>query len=113
VQQLERAAMPALLTSASSRPGDDSPPPPSSLTRAAALRICSKSVTSSEIGSIRPDGAFAASRAPSSSLRTPASTFHPAPARRSAVASPIPLDAPVISALGIAESYLTASLGTT
>ncbi len=72
------------------------------------LAICAKSVTSSVTGSIRPAGALATSRSPASSLRTPASTVHPAPASRSAVASPMPVEAPVISTLGIVESYLTA-----
>ena len=105
--------MPALLTSASSRPGEDSPPPPSSLTRAAACAICSR------VGHVEhqrlhaPGGRFArrAARRPSSS-RTPASTVQPALASRSAVAWPIPVEAPVISAVGIGESYLTAGLAT-
>ena len=85
--------IPALFTSASS-------PPPRSSTSAAAAAICAASVTSSSIGTMRsPPAAFSAS--PSAALRTPASTVQPEPASRSAVARPMPVEAPVISTVGI------------
>src|SRR5919197_1124667 len=46
-------------------------------------------------GSMRPSAAFSAP--PSSSRRTPARTSKPAPASRSAVARPMPVDAPVMT----------------
>ena len=89
-------AMPALLTTAVSR----SPIAPT------ALSTPGSSVTSSRTGSSRPPaGAAAASRWPSSSRRTPANTCQPRSARWRAQASPIPVDAPVISTERMGEFF--------
>src|SRR4051794_14277893 len=82
-------AMPALLTRPARRP----PPACSISSRAEAIEVAS--VTSSFTGCTRSPRR----RSASSSLRTPASTSKPRPARCVAVASPIPVDAPVTTTL--------------
>ena len=75
-------------------------------TSALAASICCSLVTSSSSGSIRP---LRAPRPPAArrpaAARTPASTFQPARDRRSALARPIPLEAPVIRTVGTRRRY--------
>ena len=78
---------------------------PSPPTRAAASAICPASVTSRVSGIRRPPSPrrpAAPRRLPES--RTPASTVQPDLARRSAVARPIPVEAPVMRARDIAAT---------
>src|SRR3954452_5222586 len=82
-------AMPAVVT----RPARAPPPACSISSRAEAIEVAS--VTSSLTGCTRSPRR----RSASSSLRTPASTSKPRPARCVAVASPIPVDAPVTTTL--------------
>src|SRR4051794_38051535 len=82
-------AMPALFTRPARRP----PPACSISSRAEAIEVAS--VTSSLTGCTRSPRR----RSASSSLRTPASTSKPRLARWKAVASPMPVDAPVTTTL--------------
>src|SRR5918996_3948190 len=83
------SAIPALLTSPR-RP----PSPTASVTRSAAPSIVGASVTSRITGVTAPE-LSAATLSPSASRRTPANTSKPRDTRSSAVARPIPVDAPV------------------
>jgi hypothetical protein len=70
------------------------PAPASASIRAAAAAICSASVMSMISAESCPEAA-SRSASPSSGLRTPAKTVQPAASRRSALARPIPVEAPV------------------
>ena len=89
-------ATPALFTTPASGP---------SAKRARSASIEPESVTSSRIVSMPA----APSRSASSSLRTPATTSKPRPRRWRAVASPIPVDAPVTSTVPLGISSTAAS----
>src|SRR6478735_2303200 len=90
---------PALLT----RPSRPASPRSAAIVSAVAA-ICSASVTSSGTGASRSDPSRRSDSA-SGSRRTPAKTCQPAASRRSAVARPIPVEAPVTRTDRIGPGY--------